>query len=80
MFEFIILLQRIHSSEGPFQYEHYFPLQLIIERIIYDFQWKKRMEQQKAVIKFKAAARIARVTHDLTNLIRSENTTSECTT
>ena len=28
------------------------------------------MEKQRAAIKFKAAARIARVTHDLTNMVR----------
>lgn len=28
------------------------------------------MEKQRAAIKFKAAARIARVTHDLNNLVR----------
>lgn len=40
------------------------------------FQWKKRMERQRAAIKFKAAARIARVSYDLTNLVRQESHTS----
>ncbi|XP_058799223.1 NACHT and WD repeat domain-containing protein 2 isoform X2 [Phymastichus coffea] len=41
-----------------------------------DEKWKKRMEKQKAAIKFKAAVRITRVTHDLTNLVRSENSSN----
>lgn len=43
-----------------------------INRYVY-FQWKKKMEKQRAAIKFKAAARIARVTHDLTNAVRAAN-------
>ncbi|KAL7293010.1 hypothetical protein TKK_0013456 [Trichogramma kaykai] len=38
-----------------------------------DEKWKKRMEKQRATTKFKAAVRIARVTYDLVNLVRSEN-------
>ncbi|XP_011493787.1 PREDICTED: NACHT and WD repeat domain-containing protein 2 [Ceratosolen solmsi marchali] len=41
-----------------------------------DEKWKKRMEKQRAVIKFKAAARIACVTHELTNIVRIENTSN----
>ncbi|XP_014210635.1 NACHT and WD repeat domain-containing protein 2 [Copidosoma floridanum] len=36
-----------------------------------DEEWKKRMEKQRAAIKFKAVARIAQVTHDLTNIVRA---------
>lgn len=32
------------------------------------------MEKQKAAIKFKAAARCARITHDLTNIVRNGDT------
>ena len=39
------------------------------------FQWKKKTEKQRAVIKFKAAARIARVTHELNTTVRSTNVT-----
>ncbi|XP_066597814.1 NACHT and WD repeat domain-containing protein 2 isoform X2 [Prorops nasuta] len=38
-----------------------------------DEEWKKKTEKQKAILKFKAAARIARVTHDLTSIVRSSN-------
>lgn len=31
------------------------------------------MEKQRAATKFKAAARIARVTHDLVNVVRQNN-------
>jgi hypothetical protein len=34
------------------------------------------MEKQRAVIKFKAAARIACVTHELTNIVRIENSSN----
>ena len=34
------------------------------------------MEKQRVTTKFKAAVRIARVTYDLTNLVRSENTST----
>lgn len=37
------------------------------------FQWKKKTEKQRVAIKFKAAARIARVTHDLSAIIRNAN-------
>ncbi|XP_015115878.1 NACHT and WD repeat domain-containing protein 2 [Diachasma alloeum] len=42
-----------------------------------DETWKKKMEKQKAAIKFKAAARIARVTHDLTMTVRNANSLGE---
>lgn len=35
------------------------------------------MEKQRAAIKFKAAARIARVTHDLTSTVRAANSLAE---
>ncbi|XP_046423821.1 NACHT and WD repeat domain-containing protein 2 [Neodiprion fabricii] len=38
-----------------------------------DEQWKKKMEKQRAATKFKAAARIARVTHDLVHVVRKNN-------
>lgn len=41
----------------------------------YPFQWKKKTEKQRAAIKFKAAARIARVTHDLSSIVRGANIT-----
>lgn len=37
------------------------------------FQWKRKTEKQRVAIKFKAAARIARVTHDLSTIIRNTN-------
>jgi len=41
------------------------------------FQWKKKTEKHRAAIKFKAAARIARVTHDLSTSVKSTNDVSE---
>ncbi|XP_026300938.1 NACHT and WD repeat domain-containing protein 2 isoform X2 [Apis mellifera] len=38
-----------------------------------DEDWKKKSEKQRMSIKFKAAARIARVTHDLNTVIRNTN-------
>lgn len=35
------------------------------------------MEKHRATIKFKAAARIARVTHDLTSVVRANGSGSE---
>ncbi|KAK1124229.1 hypothetical protein K0M31_006604 [Melipona bicolor] len=40
-----------------------------------DENWKKKAEKQRVTIKFKAAARIARVTHDLNAIIRNTNIT-----
>ncbi|XP_076230123.1 NACHT and WD repeat domain-containing protein 2 isoform X3 [Nomia melanderi] len=40
-----------------------------------DEDWKKKTEKQRAAIKFKAAARIARVTHDLSSIVRGANIT-----
>ncbi|KAI4484543.1 hypothetical protein M0804_007109 [Polistes exclamans] len=42
-----------------------------------DEEWKKKMEKQRAAIKFKAAARIARVTHGMNTNMRSINSTTE---
>ncbi|KAL6427737.1 hypothetical protein ACFW04_008880 [Cataglyphis niger] len=42
-----------------------------------DEQWKKKTEKHRAAIKFKAAARIARVTHDLSMSVRSTSGISE---
>ncbi|KAL2749964.1 NACHT and WD repeat domain-containing protein 2 [Vespula maculifrons] len=42
-----------------------------------DEEWKRKMEKQRATIKFKAAARIARVTHGMSTNIRSINSTTE---
>ncbi|XP_033222269.1 NACHT and WD repeat domain-containing protein 2 [Belonocnema kinseyi] len=42
-----------------------------------DETWKRKMEKQRAAIKFKAAARIARVTHDLNNLVRIGNSIAD---
>lgn len=43
------------------------------------FQWKKKTEKHRAAIKFKAAARIARVTHDLSASVRLTDDISETT-
>lgn len=40
-------------------------------------QWKKKTEKHRAALKFKAAARIARVTHDLSTSVRSTSGVSE---
>ncbi|XP_011338040.1 NACHT and WD repeat domain-containing protein 2 isoform X2 [Ooceraea biroi] len=42
-----------------------------------DEEWKKKTEKHRAAIKFKAAARIARVTHDLSTSIKSTGSVSE---
>ncbi|KAM0725564.1 NACHT and WD repeat domain-containing protein 2 [Formica fusca] len=42
-----------------------------------DEQWKKKTEKHRAALKFKAAARIARVTHDLSTSVRSTSGVSE---
>ncbi|XP_020292680.1 NACHT and WD repeat domain-containing protein 2 isoform X2 [Pseudomyrmex gracilis] len=42
-----------------------------------DEQWKKKTEKHRAAIKFKAAARIARVTHDLSTSVKSTGGISE---
>ncbi|XP_012269999.1 NACHT and WD repeat domain-containing protein 2 [Orussus abietinus] len=42
-----------------------------------DEQWKKKMEKQRVTTKFKAAARIARVTHDLSNSIREKSASTD---
>ena len=41
------------------------------------FQWKKKTEKHRAAIKFKAAARIARVTHDLSTSVKSTGDVSQ---
>lgn len=47
---------------------HIYRFNAILEKL--SFQWKKKMEKQRAAIKFKAAARIATVTYDLNNILR----------